>query len=131
MTQQQHPMVQLLQEDPRYTLEAYQFVRDALSFGQQELGYGEEQVAEDDDDPLANPFLEALVFASLFAHLVPSNQFEIATLSSAGLRHSRTSGETSRSYRFSSLDQLFLPQVAILIRKIRQTKSCRSLVPKA
>ena len=56
----EHPLVELLQEDPRYSLEAYQFVREALSFGQQVLGYGDEQVAEDDESPPANPFLAAL-----------------------------------------------------------------------
>ncbi len=59
MTQQQHPMVQLLHEDPRYSLEAYQFVREALSFGQQVLGYGEAQIAEGDEES-TNPFLAAL-----------------------------------------------------------------------
>jgi len=60
MTGQQHPMIQLLREDPRYSLEAYHFVREALSYGQQVLGYGEEQIAEDEDDLSNNPFLAAL-----------------------------------------------------------------------
>lgn len=58
MSQQQHPIVQMLQEDRRYSLEAYQFVRDALFFGQQELGYGEQSDEMEEDEK--NPFLAAL-----------------------------------------------------------------------
>lgn len=60
MTQQQHPMVHLLEQDPRYPLEAYQFVREALSYGQQVLGYGEAHGAEGGEGPSENPFLAAL-----------------------------------------------------------------------
>lgn len=56
----QHPLVELLEKDPRYSLEAYQFVREALSYGQQELGFGDPQPVSDDDAPPANPFLAAL-----------------------------------------------------------------------
>jgi uncharacterized repeat protein (TIGR04138 family) len=38
-----HPIVQLLQEDQRYKLEAYQFVRDALAYAQDVLKLGEQQ----------------------------------------------------------------------------------------
>ena len=55
----QHPLVELLAEDPRYSLEAYQFVREALSYGQQVLGFGESRPAGDDAPPV-NPFLAAL-----------------------------------------------------------------------
>ena len=55
----QHPLVELLAEDPRYSLEAYQFVREALSYGQQVLGFGETQAVEEDAPP-TNPFLAAL-----------------------------------------------------------------------
>jgi uncharacterized repeat protein (TIGR04138 family) len=34
---QQHPLVNLLREDSRYRLEAYQFVRDALSYAQEQI----------------------------------------------------------------------------------------------
>jgi uncharacterized repeat protein (TIGR04138 family) len=47
---QPHPIVKLLQEDDRYSVEAYSFVRDALSFGQHVLGYGEEHSPGDEDD---------------------------------------------------------------------------------
>ena len=62
---QPHPIVQLLKEDDRYSVEAYSFVRDALSFGQHVLGYGEEQLPSDeelndDDDDAASPFLAAM-----------------------------------------------------------------------
>ena len=54
----QHPLVELLEQDPRYSLRAYQFARDALDKGQKVLGYGDSQPSE--DDPPANPFLAAL-----------------------------------------------------------------------
>ncbi|MCA9270369.1 MAG: hypothetical protein KDA41_17930 [Planctomycetales bacterium] len=57
---QQHPLVRLLQEDSRYAPEAYQFVCDALSYGQQVLGLGEEQPRDEDEPSAANPFAEAM-----------------------------------------------------------------------
>lgn len=35
-----HPIFKVLSDDPRYKLEAYQFVRDALSFAQEVMGMG-------------------------------------------------------------------------------------------
>lgn len=35
-----HPILQVLRKDPRYKLEAYQFVREALSFAQEVMGMG-------------------------------------------------------------------------------------------
>ena len=35
-----HPIFQVLQDDPRYKLEAYQFVREALSYAQEVMGLG-------------------------------------------------------------------------------------------
>jgi uncharacterized repeat protein (TIGR04138 family) len=50
MSGHQHPIFELLKRDPRYKLEAYQFVRDALSYAHDELGMGqEEQVAESEN----------------------------------------------------------------------------------
>ncbi len=63
---QPHPIVKLLQEDDRYSVEAYSFVRDALSFGQHVLGYGdantsgEAEAVDEEDDDEANPFLAEL-----------------------------------------------------------------------
>jgi len=37
MSQVPHPIIKLLQEDPRYRLEAYEFVRDALSYAHEGL----------------------------------------------------------------------------------------------
>ena len=48
MAENQHPIFELLQDDPRYKLEAYQFVRDALSFAQEVLGLGK---GDDQDEP--------------------------------------------------------------------------------
>ncbi len=38
MSKQIHPLIRLLQEDRRYTIEAYQFVREALDYGQNPEG---------------------------------------------------------------------------------------------
>ncbi len=42
-----HPLFQLLSRDSRYTLEAYLFVLEALSFAQESLGMGEEPALEE------------------------------------------------------------------------------------
>ena len=42
-----HPLFQLLQRDRRYSLDAYLFVLEALSFAQESLGMGQEPRAED------------------------------------------------------------------------------------
>jgi uncharacterized repeat protein (TIGR04138 family) len=47
-----HPLYELLQRDARYTLDAYVFVLEALSFAQESLGMGAEPAAED-LEPLA------------------------------------------------------------------------------
>lgn len=61
MAENQHPIFDLLQEDPRYKLEAYQFVRDALSFAQEVLGLGksppEEKATSSESEPLVEPHL--------------------------------------------------------------------------
>ena len=46
-----HPIVRLIQEDERYKLDAYQFVRDALAYAQDELGmgHGGAKIEEDDE----------------------------------------------------------------------------------
>ena len=57
-----HPLFQLLQRDTRYTLDAYLFVLEALSFAQESLGMGEEPAVEElepqrgaDADPTGRP----------------------------------------------------------------------------
>jgi uncharacterized repeat protein (TIGR04138 family) len=40
MSHEIHPIVRLLRKDPRYTIEAYQFVREALSYAQDVLNMG-------------------------------------------------------------------------------------------
>jgi len=43
MSETVHPIVQLLQEDQRFKLEAYQFVRDGLQYAQEVLQLGEKR----------------------------------------------------------------------------------------
>ena len=53
MAERSHPLVKLLQIDRRYSLDAYQFVRDALSYAQDVLqmggGNGDDSVVEEGD----------------------------------------------------------------------------------
>lgn len=62
MSEPTHPFLQLLRDDPRYKIEAYQFVRDALSYAQEVLELGAEQptllTQGEEDDPDA-PRVEA------------------------------------------------------------------------
>ena len=52
MSEQPHPIVLLLEKDSRYKIEAYQFVRDALAYAQDELGMGPQpQPMSEEDDP--------------------------------------------------------------------------------
>jgi uncharacterized repeat protein (TIGR04138 family) len=51
MSGQHHPIFQLLKRDTRYKLEAYQFVRDALSYAHDELGMGQTVQSAEPDDP--------------------------------------------------------------------------------
>jgi uncharacterized repeat protein (TIGR04138 family) len=57
MSGQPHPIFQLLQRDPRYKLEAYQFVRDALAYAQDELGMGRPHAIREDEEPPADAHL--------------------------------------------------------------------------
>ena len=61
MTENQHPIFELLDQDKRYKLEAYQFVRDALSFAQDVLGLGKSPPQEDppplESESLVEPHL--------------------------------------------------------------------------
>lgn len=61
MAENQHPIFELLQQDERYKLEAYQFVRDALGFAQEVLGLGKPPPKDEDEvlegEPLAEPHL--------------------------------------------------------------------------
>ena len=42
-----HPLADLLERDQRYSLDAYLFVLEALSFAQESLGMGEQEKSED------------------------------------------------------------------------------------
>jgi len=50
MTQQRHPIFQLIEDDPRYKIDAYQFVREALAFAQEVLDMGAERASEPGED---------------------------------------------------------------------------------
>jgi len=46
-----HPLAKLLDEDRRYSLDAYLFVLEALTFAQETLGFGHEPPTEELDPP--------------------------------------------------------------------------------
>ena len=48
-----HPLAHLLERDRRYKLDAYLFVLESLSFGQENLGMGSEPPPEDLEPPTA------------------------------------------------------------------------------
>jgi uncharacterized repeat protein (TIGR04138 family) len=45
------PILQLLRRDPRYKLEAYQFVHEALEYAHRELGLGYQQPLKPGEEP--------------------------------------------------------------------------------
>lgn len=51
MSAQPHPFVQLLERDSRYTLEAYQFIREALAYAQDELGMVKPAASDEEEPP--------------------------------------------------------------------------------
>ncbi len=62
MSEPTHPFLQLLRDDPRYKIEAYQFVRDALSYAQEVLELGAEQptlLSETEEEDADCPRVEA------------------------------------------------------------------------
>ncbi len=46
-----HPIFQLLEDDQRFKLDAYQFIRDALAFAHEELHMGVDDPDELDEEP--------------------------------------------------------------------------------
>jgi uncharacterized repeat protein (TIGR04138 family) len=58
MSHVQNPVAQLLREDPRYQLEAYQFVREALTYAQESMAAGDDR-PEDTGRP-ADPVSDEL-----------------------------------------------------------------------
>jgi uncharacterized repeat protein (TIGR04138 family) len=48
-----HPLARLLDEDRRYTLDAYLFVLEALTFAQETLGFGHEPPTDEIEPPRA------------------------------------------------------------------------------
>jgi uncharacterized repeat protein (TIGR04138 family) len=57
-----HPILQLLRDDPRYKIDAYQFVREALTYAQEVLALGAEQptdLTQDELEDETQPRVEA------------------------------------------------------------------------
>ena len=47
-----HPLAKLLKQDPRYKIDAYIFVQEALSYAHDTLGMGTERQAEEVEEPV-------------------------------------------------------------------------------
>lgn len=58
MPEQVHPIVKLLQEDRRYKLDAYQFVRDGLAFAQEVMQLGEKRATSGESAEGGSPRVE-------------------------------------------------------------------------
>ena len=50
MSEPQHPLFKLLEQDPRFKLDAYQFVREALSYAQDEMGLGVREATRSENE---------------------------------------------------------------------------------
>lgn len=48
MSEEMHPLAKLLRDDPRYKIEAYQFVREGLDYAQEIMGFGADDETEGD-----------------------------------------------------------------------------------
>lgn len=57
MSAQPHPILQLLERDTRYKLEAYQFVREALAYAQDQLGMVQPPAGHHAGEPPADAHL--------------------------------------------------------------------------
>jgi uncharacterized repeat protein (TIGR04138 family) len=44
-----HPLQQVLEQDPRYPVQAYQFVRDALSYAHDVMGLGRDEAGASEE----------------------------------------------------------------------------------
>jgi uncharacterized repeat protein (TIGR04138 family) len=58
MSRETHPIVRLLRKDSRFTIEAYQFVREALSYAQDILNMGSEGGSVEDKFEPGEPSVE-------------------------------------------------------------------------
>ena len=67
MTPKLHPLLELLQRDTRFKLEAYQFVREALDYAQGTLGMG---VGDQPGGPGEEPPLEAHLTGQELCHAI-------------------------------------------------------------
>jgi uncharacterized repeat protein (TIGR04138 family) len=47
-----HPLARLLKQDPRYKIDAYVFVQEALSYAHDALGMGTERPSDEPEEPL-------------------------------------------------------------------------------
>ena len=45
-----HPLTEVLKKDPRYPVQAYEFVRDALNYAHEVMGWGAAQRREEDEE---------------------------------------------------------------------------------
>ena len=105
MTENQHPIFELLDQDKRYKLEAYQFVRDALSFAQDVLGLGKSQ-PQDDPPPLeSEPLVEPHLTGQQLCEAVRQYSIEQfgylaqTVLNNWGIRATGDVGEIARRFR--------------------------------
>ena len=52
-----HPIFRILRDDPRYKIEAYQFVREALSYAQEVMGLGDSSMVDTGEQALVERHL--------------------------------------------------------------------------
>lgn len=94
MSAQPPPIVQLLERDSRYTLEAYQFIREALAYAQDELGMVK-PISSDEEEPPADAHLTGQQLCEA-VRLLALEQFGLmarVVLNSWGIRSTGDFGE--------------------------------------
>jgi uncharacterized repeat protein (TIGR04138 family) len=87
------PILRLLEDDPRYKLGAYQFVREALDYAHHELGLGHSPSAGDETSPEAHVTGQELSEAIRLFALDQFGYLAKAVLNSWGLYATSDFGE--------------------------------------
>lgn len=95
MPDKPHPFVQLLRSDPRYSVEAYQLVQNALTYAHEVLKYGDSEDIDPDADEPAERHISGQQLCEAIRQYA-SEQFGLmakVVLNSWGLHQTRDFGE--------------------------------------
>jgi uncharacterized repeat protein (TIGR04138 family) len=93
-----HPLTEVLKQDPRYTVQAYEFVRDALNYAHEVMGWGavqerEEGEREETEEPERHLTGQELCEAGRRLALEQYGMMAKVVLNSWGIRSTSDIGE--------------------------------------